>query len=80
LKAQVKNRLARVMVGNYGDCEYLRNGVHELRIHYGAGYRIYFSELERTIVLLLVGGSKRTQKKDIKTAAAYLENFQERLL
>jgi putative addiction module killer protein len=49
-----------------------------LRIHYGPGYRVYFFEQEHTILLLLIGGSKRTQNKDIKKAQQYLTEFQER--
>lgn len=80
LKAQINNRLARVAVGNYGDFKSLGDGVYELRIHYGGGYRVYFSECDKTIVLLLLAGSKRTQIKDIKKAKDYWEEFQERLL
>lgn len=50
----------------------------ELRIHNGPGYRVYVSEQEQTILLLLVGGTKRTQDKDIKTAKKYLAKFRER--
>jgi putative addiction module killer protein len=77
-RAQVTNRLNRVMQGNYGDCEPVGNGVYELRIHYGAGYRVYFAEQEKTLVLLLLGGSKRTQNKDIQKAKQYWEEFKER--
>jgi len=77
-RAQVTTRLNRVVHGNYGDCEPIGNGVHELRIHYGAGYRIYFVEQEKTLVLLLIGGSKRTQHKDIPKAKNYWSEFRER--
>ncbi len=68
----------RVVLGNYGDCDSVGKGVMELRIHYGPGYRIYFSEQGGTILLLLLGGSKRTQARDIKKAQEYLAEFRER--
>ena len=67
----VLNRLNRVQLGNFGDCKHLGEGVYELRIHYGPGYRVYFSDLEDIIVLLLCGGTKRSQSKDIKMAKEY---------
>ncbi len=76
-KAQITNRLNRVIQGNYGDCEPVGSGVCELRIHYGAGYRIYFAEQEETIILL-IGGSKKTQSKDIQKSKKYWEEFRER--
>jgi putative addiction module killer protein len=77
-KAHITNRLDRATFGNYGDCEPVGHGVKELRIHYGPGYRVYFFEQEYTVLLLLIGGSKRTQNKDIKKAQQYLTEFQER--
>lgn len=78
LKAQINNRLARVSLGNYGDYKSLGDGIYELRIHYGGGYRVYFSEVDKTIILLLMAGPKRTQSKDIKIAKAYWAEFQEK--
>src|SRR5436190_6781604 len=77
-RANITNRLNRVAHGNYGDCESVGNGIHELRIHYGPGYRVYFSEQHETIILLLLGGSKRTQAKDIKKAKQFWAEFRER--
>lgn len=77
-RAQITNRLNRACLGNFGDCEPVGDGVYELRVHYGPGYRIYFSEQEDTILLLLIGGSKRTQKKDIKKAKEFWKEFRER--
>ena len=64
VRARFYARLARVELGNFGDCEPVGDGVHELRIHFGPGYRIYFGEIQRRVILLL-GGTKRTQKRDI---------------
>lgn len=80
LRAQVNNRLTRVALGNYGDFKSLGDGLLELRIHYGGGYRIYFAEVDKTIVLLLMAGPKRNQSKDIKVAKTYWFEFQEQIL
>jgi putative addiction module killer protein len=77
-RAQVGSGLDRLVNGNYGDCEPVGEGVYELRIHYGPGYRVYFVEQEKTLILLLIGGSKKTQKKDIKKAKDYWMEFRER--
>lgn len=77
-KAHITNRLNRIVFGNYGDCKSVGDGVLELRIHYGPGYREYFSEQENTILLLLLGGNKRTQNRDIKKAKEHLADFRER--
>lgn len=80
VRAHIQNRLDRVAVGNFGDYKSLGEGVYELRIHYGGGYRVYFAEVDKTIVLLLMGGSKQTQKRDVIKAKAYWKRAQERLL
>jgi putative addiction module killer protein len=77
-RSQITNRLNRAILGNYGDYKAVGDGVLELRIHYGPGYRIYMSEQAHTLLLLLVGGTKRTQEKDIKNAKKYLAEFRER--
>ncbi|MGV2831474.1 type II toxin-antitoxin system RelE/ParE family toxin [Myxosarcina sp. GI1(2024)] len=68
LQARIDVRLDRVRLGNFGDRKSLKGGISELRFQFGAGYRVYFGLFKNQIVLLLVGGSKRTQKKDIKIA------------
>src|SRR3990167_216516 len=77
-RAQITNRLNRAAVGHYGDRDSVGEGIYELRIHYGPGYLLYFSEQGDTLLLLLIGGSKRTQKQDVKKAKQYLAEFRER--
>ena len=75
-RAQVKVRLDRVRLGNLGDHKSVGEGVVELRISYGPGYRIYFGRIGKKIVLLLCGGDKSTQTKDIKKAKEFWHQFQ----
>ena len=77
-RARIAARLDRLSLGNFGDCKALREGVSELRIDWGPGYRVYYAMLGRTCVLLLCGGDKRRQSSDIKGAIEYLEDFKER--
>jgi len=67
-RAVIASRLARLAYGHAGDAEPVGEGVSELRIHHGPGYRVYFQRRGETIVVLLCGGDKGTQAKDIKTA------------
>lgn len=68
---RIQKRLDRLEDGNFGDCRSVGTGVFELRFHFGAGYRIYFGEVENTIVLLLCGGDKSSQTRDIERAKDY---------
>jgi len=70
-------RIERLAAGNRGDVRPVGEGVSELRIDYGPGYRVYFKRHGTTIVSLLAGGDKRTQAKDIKTALRLARNLQE---
>jgi len=74
-KALIAARLARIEAGNLGDCKSVGNGVSELRIAYGPGYRIYYAQQGQTLILLLCGGSKGTQKRDIEKAQQYLQDY-----
>jgi len=67
-KAKIISAVDRMELGNLGDSEPVGEGVSELRIHYGPGYRIYYAKHAKTIFLLLCGGDKSTQKKDIMQA------------
>ncbi|WP_211467491.1 type II toxin-antitoxin system RelE/ParE family toxin [Collimonas silvisoli] len=68
VKVRVQMRIDRAELGNFGDCEPVGEGVSEMRIHFGADYRAYFVQRGYEIVILLAGGDKSTQSKDIKTA------------
>ncbi|MDR3276828.1 MAG: type II toxin-antitoxin system RelE/ParE family toxin [Treponema sp.] len=67
-KARIKARIRRLSLGNRGDCKPIGNGLSELRIHYGQGYRVYFNDTGRGITILLCGGDKSTQQADIENA------------
>jgi putative addiction module killer protein len=69
--ARITVRLDRVELGNFGFCKSVGNGVSELKIDYGPGYRVYYAISGKTVVLLLLGGDKSTQAKDIATAKSY---------
>ena len=76
---KISSRINRIKTGNLGDWKPLEDGVRELRIHYGSGYRIYYSEINNILLLLLCGGDKKSQNKDIKKAKEYLKDYMERL-
>ena len=67
-RARVLARIERLAAGNPGDVKPVGKGVSEMRIDYGPGYRVYFKKRDRLLIILLVGGDKRTQSRDIKTA------------
>jgi putative addiction module killer protein len=75
-KTLVQVRIDRMEDGNFGDCQPVGNGVSELRIHHGAGYRIYFKRSGLEIIVLLVGGEKSSKPKDIKMAIALAEELE----
>ena len=74
-KVRVLARLRAAELGNFGDCEPVGEGVSEMRVHYGPGYRIYFTRKGAVIYLLLTGGDKSTQKRDIKRAKQMAQNL-----
>ena len=75
-KIAIVRRVARMEIGNFGDHKFCRNGVWELRIDVGAGYRVYDAIAGKKIVLLLCGGDKRTQDADIVRACEYWRDWQ----
>ncbi|MDB9512047.1 type II toxin-antitoxin system RelE/ParE family toxin [Kamptonema animale CS-326] len=75
---RIQLRLKRVIAGNLGDCGSVGEGVFELKIDYGPGYRVYFGQVGLTIILLLVGGDKSTQERDIKKAIGYWSDYEQR--
>ena len=77
-QAKIVIRLDRVVAGNFADCKLLREGLNELRIDWGPGYRVYYAMLGKTSVLLLGGGDKRKQSSDIEKALACLRDYKER--
>lgn len=77
-RARIDTRLLRLQVGNFGDCRAVREGVSELRIDWGPGYRVYFGQVGKTVILLLCGGGKQSQNADINRAISYLQDFRQR--
>lgn len=76
-RARVQVRIERLAAGNPGDVEPVGEGVSELRINYGPGYRVYFKQRGRELIILLAGGDKSTQAKDIKAALRLARNLLE---
>ncbi len=74
----IDRRVNRVELGNFGDHRFCRDGVWELRIDVGPGYRVYYAVAGRELVLLMCGGDKRTQSTDIDRACEYWQDWQRR--
>lgn len=77
-KVSVIRRVARIELGNFGDHKFCRDGVWELRIDLGPGYRVYYALSGHRVVLLLCGGDKRTQETDIAKAVIHWQDWQRR--
>ena len=76
-KARILARITAAKLGNFGDSEPVGEGVSEMRIHIGAGYRVYFMRTEMTVYFLLTGGDKSSQKKDITSAKSMARALKE---
>ena len=77
-RARVAVRVQRMAAGNFGDHKPLSDGVWELRIDHGPGYRVYYAQAGQRVLLLLIGGDKRRQQADIETAVRYWQDWQRR--
>ena len=77
-RQRIIQRILRLEQGYYGDRKSVGEGVHELRMFFGPGYRAYFGEDGKNIVILLCGGDKDSQRNDIKQAKAYWKEYKER--
>jgi putative addiction module killer protein len=76
-KARLETRIDRLALGNFGNCAPAREGVSELKIDFGPGYRVYFGKDGDTIVILLGGGTKNTQDADMKLARKYWREYKD---
>ncbi len=74
-RAKILTRLDRLKLGNFGDCKTVGDGVCELRMHYGPGIRIYYAKIGSKVILLLCGGDKGSQTKDINKAKEFLKDY-----
>jgi putative addiction module killer protein len=77
-RVAIQRRIDRIANGNFGDHRFCRDGVWELRIQFGPGYRVYYGREGETVVVLLCGGSKRTQSADINEAVRYWLDYRQR--
>ncbi len=77
-RARIRVRINRIRLGNFGDSKSVGGGVSELRIPYGPGYRVYFGRQGNRVVILLCGGDKRTQARDIETARVAWQDYVKR--
>ena len=76
-RTRIEARLDYLRTGNFGDCRPIGGGLSELRLAFGAGYRVYFGEVRNTVVLLLCGGDKSSQRRDIQRAKTYWQEYRE---
>jgi len=76
-RKRILTRLTRIQTGNFGDCKRIDDAIYELRFFFGNGYRVYFGKDDENIVLLLCGGIKDTQNKDITNAKRYWRQYNE---
>ncbi|MDN5842083.1 MAG: type II toxin-antitoxin system RelE/ParE family toxin [Alcaligenaceae bacterium] len=77
-RARVLTRIDRMQAGNFGNCRHVSEGVWELKIKWGPGYRVYYAKVDKHLILLLAGGDKRKQQTDINLAVSYWHDWQSR--
>ena len=77
-QALILQRLQRIRLGNFGDCKPIDQGLWEFRINHGPGYRVYYALVGRRLILIIGGGDKRSQHRDITKAGKYLEEYKRR--
>lgn len=78
-QALIFQRLQRIKLGNFGDCKSIEEGLWEFRIHHKAGIRIYYARVGQRLLLIVGGGDKRSQQRDITKAKKYLEDYKRRV-
>lgn len=74
-RAAIYRRIDRITLGNLGDHRFVQDGVWEVKVDVGGGYRVYYAQEGKTVILLLCAGSKRTQKADIARAVNYWKDY-----
>jgi putative addiction module killer protein len=77
LRANIFKRIRLAELGHFGDCKPVGESVHEMRIHYGSGYRLYYTRVESVTYWLLIGGDKSTQQHDIEKAIKLAKDIKE---
>ena len=75
---RIRKRVRQIALGNFGDSKSVGAGVYELRFFFGKGYRVYYAREQNAVILLLCGGDKSSQQKDIGKAKAYWKEYKER--
>lgn len=75
VRRRIQLRIDRLEIGNFGDTKQIDNSLYELRLFFGSGYRVYYTIENDKLVILLMGGDKSTQSKDIKKAKEYLQDY-----
>lgn len=78
-RARIRTRLNRIRLGNFGDCRSVGDGISKLQIRHGSGYCVYFGCRGNTVVILLYGGDKKTQSRDITRAQTYWDDYLRRI-
>ncbi len=80
IATRIYDRIERLAQGNLGDYKSLGGGLYEFRLHFGSGYRMYYFEVNGEVIVLLCGGNKAKQRKDISNARKYMVDYRRRYL